>query len=53
MIEDGFAMVSSTILKGQTVLRMCTINPRTTESDIQVTIQRLDKLGSKLTLKGK
>jgi glutamate/tyrosine decarboxylase-like PLP-dependent enzyme len=53
MIKDGFAMVSSTVLKGQTVLRVCTINPRTTESDIGETIQRLDRLGSKLTLKGK
>lgn len=53
MVEDGFAMVSSTVLKGHTVLRMCTINPRTTESDIHGTIQRLDRLGSKLSLKGR
>lgn len=41
MIEDGFALVMSTTLKGRTVLRFCTINPRTTEDDIQQTIDRL------------
>ena len=53
MIKDGFSMVSSTVLRGQNVLRMCTINPRTTESDIGETIQRLDRLCSKLTLEDK
>jgi len=48
MIADGFAMISSTILRGQTVLRMCTINPRTTEADIRETIKRLDHIGKKL-----
>ena len=43
MIGDGFAMVSSTELRGKTVLRMCTINPRTTETDIRETIHRLDQ----------
>lgn len=51
MIEDGFAMVSSTILKGRTVLRMCTNNPRTTEADIGGTIQRLDRFGRELGLR--
>jgi len=40
MIADGFAMISSTVLRGQTVLRMCTINPRTTEADVRATIKR-------------
>jgi glutamate/tyrosine decarboxylase-like PLP-dependent enzyme len=44
MIADGFAMLSSTVLRGKTVLRMCTINPRTTEEDIQETVRRLDQL---------
>ncbi len=48
MIADGFAMVSSTVLKGQTVLRMCTINPRTAEADVRETIKRLDDLVRKL-----
>ena len=50
MTSDGYAMVSSTVLRGRTALRMCTINPRTTEADIRETIQRLDRLGNKLSL---
>ena len=44
-IEDGFAFVSSTILKGCTVLRLCTINPRTADEDVIATIQRLEQYG--------
>ncbi|MBI4481643.1 MAG: hypothetical protein HY652_02010 [Acidobacteria bacterium] len=43
-IREGFAMISSTELHGCTVLRMCLINPRTTEEDIRQTLQRLDRL---------
>ncbi|MGD8518878.1 MAG: aminotransferase class I/II-fold pyridoxal phosphate-dependent enzyme [Anaerolineae bacterium] len=42
--EDGWAMVSTTRLRGRTVVRMCTINPRTTEADVRQTIRRLDAL---------
>jgi aromatic-L-amino-acid decarboxylase len=45
MIADGFAMISSTVLRGQTVLRLCTINPRTTEADVRETVRRLDEQG--------
>ncbi|TEU16247.1 MAG: aminotransferase class V-fold PLP-dependent enzyme [Anaerolineales bacterium] len=48
MIADGFAMISSTVLRGQTVLRMCTINPRTTEADVRETINRLDDMSKGL-----
>jgi aromatic-L-amino-acid decarboxylase len=48
MVADGFAMVSSTVLRGRTVLRMCTINPRTTESDVRETIERLGQLAADL-----
>jgi len=44
MLESGFALATSTVLNGETVLRMCTINPRTTEADIEQTIQWLDEL---------
>ncbi len=44
MLEDGFALATSTVLKGRTVLRFCCINPRTTEDDIERTIQRIDAL---------
>jgi aromatic-L-amino-acid/L-tryptophan decarboxylase len=46
--EDGFAFTSSTVLRGQTVLRMCTINPRTTEADIRAAIARWKELGLQL-----
>jgi glutamate/tyrosine decarboxylase-like PLP-dependent enzyme len=48
MMADGFATVSSTSLRGHTALRMCTINPRTTEADIRESIVRLDSLGNEL-----
>jgi glutamate/tyrosine decarboxylase-like PLP-dependent enzyme len=44
MIEDGFAMLSSTRLRGRTVLRLCPINPRTSETDIRATLEKLDAL---------
>ena len=47
-IEEGFTFPSSTELKGRTVLRMCTINPRTTVEDLQATVDALKALGSKL-----
>ena len=37
VIKDGRAMLSSTRLGEKTVLRLCTINPRTTEDDLQLT----------------
>jgi len=40
--ESGFAMLSTTRLKGETVLRMCTINPRTTDQDIDETLTRIE-----------
>jgi glutamate/tyrosine decarboxylase-like PLP-dependent enzyme len=42
LIEDGFAFLSSTVLSGRTVLRMCTINPNTTRQDISGTFDHLD-----------
>ena len=44
ILQDGFALITSTVLQGRTVLRTCTINPRTTERDIEQTLERLDKL---------
>lgn len=43
MMEDGFACVLTTNLKGQTVLRICSIHPETTEDDMYNTIKLLDK----------
>jgi glutamate/tyrosine decarboxylase-like PLP-dependent enzyme len=49
MFEDGFAFLTSTLLRGQTALRLCIINPRTTEADIQGTLQRLERFGKRLS----
>lgn len=42
MIADGYAMLSSTVLRGRTVLRLSTINPRTTDEDLRETLRRLE-----------
>ncbi|HEX8976112.1 MAG TPA: pyridoxal-dependent decarboxylase, partial [Solirubrobacteraceae bacterium] len=38
---DGYAAVTSTHLRGTPALRLCTINPRTTEAEIAETLARL------------
>ena len=38
----------STVIKGQTELRFCTINPRTTEDDIRLTIEKLEHYARRL-----
>jgi glutamate/tyrosine decarboxylase-like PLP-dependent enzyme len=46
---DGFAIATSTRLRGRTALRLCTINPRTTDEDLRATIERMEKIGEGLT----
>lgn len=46
----GYAQIFTTELHGKTVLRMCTINPRTEERDILNTIQ---KLAQSQTIRGR
>jgi aromatic-L-amino-acid decarboxylase len=46
MLAQGFALATSTVLKGRTVLRFCMINPRTTEEDIERTLDWIDGLVS-------
>jgi aromatic-L-amino-acid/L-tryptophan decarboxylase len=41
LARDGYATVTSTAIHGRSVLRLCTINPRTTEDDISSTLDRL------------
>ncbi len=41
LTADGFAAVTSTVLARRTVLRLCTINPRTTTEDVERTIDLL------------
>ena len=45
-VADGYAAPSTTILDGRTVARLCTINPRTTERDIEATIERLEQFAA-------
>jgi aromatic-L-amino-acid/L-tryptophan decarboxylase len=45
LTEDGFAFLSQTTLAGRPVLRLCTINPRTTVEDLRATVRRLVELG--------
>lgn len=44
MLTDGFAFLTSTRLKGVECLRLCTINPRTTEEEVRETIRRVVEL---------
>jgi aromatic-L-amino-acid/L-tryptophan decarboxylase len=44
-LQDGFAFVNTTRVRGMTALRLCTINPRTTREDIERTIEALGRLG--------
>jgi glutamate/tyrosine decarboxylase-like PLP-dependent enzyme len=48
IIADGYAMLSSTVLRGHTALRLCTINPRTGEDEIAETIRRLERVAGEL-----
>lgn len=44
LIEDGTTFLSSTVLAGQSALRMCPINPRTTDEDLERSVARLSEL---------
>ena len=42
MVRDGYAAPSTTVVGGRVVLRLCTINPRTTREEIEETIRRME-----------
>jgi glutamate/tyrosine decarboxylase-like PLP-dependent enzyme len=44
MVDDGFAAPSTTEVGGRVVLRLCTMNPRTTFEDVERTIERMEEL---------
>ena len=46
LAEDGFACVSTTVLKGRPAFRLVTINPLTTERDVARTIDFLGGRGT-------
>lgn len=50
--ESGFAQIFTTKLRGKKVLRMCTINPKTTQKDIYDTIERLKNSKAVNALRG-
>ena len=39
--DDGYAHLTTTRVRGRSVMRLCTINPRTTTRDIAATLERL------------
>ncbi len=46
--ERGFSMLTTTTIRGHSVLRLCTINPRTTHDDIEHSIALLARIGKEL-----
>ena len=48
LARDGFAFASSTELRGKSVLRMCTNNPRTTVDDLRQTVTLMGRLAADL-----
>ena len=48
LAASGYAMLSTTELRGRTVLRLCTINPRTTEDEVRETVRRMERIGAEL-----
>ncbi len=41
LTEEGWATLSSTVIGGRSVLRLCTLNPLTTDDDLRGTLDRL------------
>jgi aromatic-L-amino-acid/L-tryptophan decarboxylase len=48
MTDEQYAFVSTTILKGRKVIRMCIINPRTTREDVLTTINKMNAYGESI-----
>jgi len=48
VMKEQFVLLTSTELRGAAALRLCTINPRTSDQDIIDTIDHLDRLARKL-----
>jgi glutamate/tyrosine decarboxylase-like PLP-dependent enzyme len=48
LAADGYALLSTTELRGRTVLRLCTINPRTTDDEMRRTLRTLDRVAREL-----
>ncbi len=48
VIDDGWMMISSTVLRGRTVLRMCPLNPQNTESEMIDCVRHLEMLAGRV-----
>ncbi len=48
MAANGFAFASTTKLRGKTVMRLCTNNPRTTPADLRQTVLLMGRLAAEL-----
>ncbi len=46
IVDDGHALLTTTVIGGQTVLRLCTINPRTSDADIRSTVDMIARIGA-------
>jgi glutamate/tyrosine decarboxylase-like PLP-dependent enzyme len=46
LMTDGVALLSTTEIRGRSVLRMCTINPRTTPADIDQTVEAIERIAT-------
>jgi glutamate/tyrosine decarboxylase-like PLP-dependent enzyme len=47
-LQEAYAFVVSTELRGRVCLRLCTLNPRSSEEDVRETIRRLETYGVEL-----
>jgi glutamate/tyrosine decarboxylase-like PLP-dependent enzyme len=45
LMAEEIALLSTTEIRGRQVLRMCTINPRTTPADIDQTLEAIEQIG--------
>lgn len=45
--DDGYCTPSTTVLRGRSVMRLCMINPRTTDAEVVETIERLTALAAR------
>ncbi|WP_261405687.1 pyridoxal phosphate-dependent decarboxylase family protein [Chenggangzhangella methanolivorans] len=52
LMDEGFAVVGTTRLDGRLTIRMCTINPATSEDDLKATLERLDGVAQEIAASG-
>jgi glutamate/tyrosine decarboxylase-like PLP-dependent enzyme len=45
-VADGYVAPSTTVLRGETLMRFCTINPRTTDQELERSVARLAELAA-------